>query len=58
MNYAEVIGHDVTPATAAILDKLTEYVNRQHAQHPEIPESVFWDDIQVILTERIEQAEG
>lgn len=59
MNYTEVLGHAPTAATVAILDKLTEYVNRKHAEHPDIPESVYWDDISDILTAEIEQrAEG
>lgn len=59
MNYTEVLGHAPTAATVAILDKLTAYVERKTAEHPEIPESVYWDDIYEILTaEIVKRAEG
>ena len=58
MNYTEVLGHAPTAATIALLDKLTAYVEQKHAQHPDIPESVYWDDILDILTNAIKQAEG
>ena len=59
MNYTEVLGHAPTAATVAILDKLTEYVNRKHAEHPDIPESLYWQDIYAILTAEInKKAEG
>ena len=59
MNYAEVLNHEPTAATVAMLDKLNEYVQQRTAEHPEIPESVYWDDICEILTAEIDKrAEG
>lgn len=45
MNYSEIIGHEITPAAAAVLDKITAHVERTHAAHPEIPVTAIWDKV-------------
>lgn len=45
MNYSAVLGHTVTPAVAAVLDKITAHVERIRADHPEIPEQAIWDNV-------------
>lgn len=45
MNYAEVLNHEPTAATVAVLEKITAHVERVHAEHPNIPEHVIWDHV-------------
>ena len=54
----DFFGHVPSPAVIELCDKLSEYVNRQHTKHPEIPEHIFWRDVLDILTDRINRAEG
>lgn len=51
------LGHAPSPAVIALCDKLNEYVERQHTEHPEIPEHILWREVLFILTEYIKKGE-
>lgn len=49
MNYAEILGHEPSPATIAIIERLSEYVDREHNAHPDIPRESYWAALQAEL---------
>lgn len=56
--YAEILGHEPTAATVALIDKINAYIERTHAEHPEIPIDVLWTDLKHDLEAAINRAEG
>lgn len=56
MNYSKIIGRPITPAAAAAMDKITAEIERIHADHPEIPESMLWGKAADIISAEIQRA--
>lgn len=60
MDYTAILGHEPSPATRAIIERLNEYVERKHREQPEIPVESWWAAIEAELTDLInkDRAEG
>jgi hypothetical protein len=43
--YPEISKSTPTAAAAALVDKIIAYLDRTHADHPEIPINVLWADL-------------
>lgn len=43
--YADILGHEPTAATVALVGKISAYLERIHAERPEIPVDILWSDL-------------
>lgn len=47
------MNNHITPAAQAIIDRLNEYVERKHAEHPDIPRERYWAALEAELKDII-----
>lgn len=47
--YEEIIGHHISPDTAAVLDSLCEFVALYTAAYPDVLESSIWECIANVI---------
>ena len=60
MDYTAILGHEPSPATRAIIERLEKYVERKCREQPEIPRASWWAAIEAELIDLIDKdrAEG